>query len=293
VALRGRREAYYTDYQGSVQELISCAKYGFLYQGQWYSWQKQRRGTPSLDLPPHAFVSYLENHDQVANSAFGYRVHQVSSPGRFRAMTALMLLGPATPMLFQGQEFASSAPFLYFADHAGELRDNIRKGRHEFLRQFVSVSDPEVGELLAPPDAEETFRRCKLKLDERRTHTEAYALHRDLLRLRRGRKAIAEPLRVDGAVLAAEAMALRFFSPEGDLLLVLNLGCDLDLQPAPEPLLAPPHSGHWVLLWSSESVKYGGQGTPPVHPNGLWRLPGESALLFGPAPLTADDHDGD
>jgi len=293
VALTGRREAYYTDYKGSVQELISCAKYGYLYQGQWYTWQKNRRGTPSLDLPPHAFVSYLENHDQVANSALGRRAHQLSSPARFRAMTALTLLGPSTPMLFQGQEFASSAPFLYFSDHADGLREDIRNGRHEFLKQFVSVRDPEVADVLAPPDAEETFRRSKLNLDERRMHAQAYALHRDLLRLRRSRKAITDPLRVDGAVLAAEAMALRFFSPDGDLLLVLNLGCDLDLQPAPEPLLAPPGSGKWGLLWSSESVGYGGQGTPSVHPNGLWRLPGESALLFGPASAPADDDDDD
>jgi maltooligosyltrehalose trehalohydrolase len=291
VALTGRREAYYTDYKGSVQELISCAKYGYLYQGQWYTWQKQRRGTPSLDLPSQAFVSYLENHDQVANSALGRRVHQVSSPARLRAMTALVLLGPSTPMLFQGQEFASSAPFLYFSDHSDELRENIRKGRHEFLRQFVSVRDPEVAKVLAPPDSEDTFRRCKLNHDERRTHADAYALHHDLLRVRHSHKAITEPVRVDGAVVATEAMALRFFSPEGDLLLIVNLGCDLDLQPAPEPLLAPPASSRWEVLWSSEAVKYGGQGIAPAHPNSLWRMAGESALLFRPAPMTADDDD--
>jgi len=291
VALTGSREAYYTDYKGGVQELISCAKYGYLYQGQWYRWQKKRRGTPALDLPPHAFVSYLENHDQVANSALGRRVHQVSSPGRFRAMTALTLLGPATPMLFQGQEFASSAPFLYFADHGEELRENIRKGRHEFLSQFSSVLDPEVAPLLAPPDAEETFLRCKLKLEERQTHRHAYALHRDLIQLRRSSKVITQPVRVDGAVLAPEAMALRFFSPEGDLLLIVNLGCDLELTPAPEPLLGAPAASKWSLLWSSESVKYGGHGTAPVHPNAQWWLPGESALLFGPVPMTADGDD--
>ncbi len=115
--------------QGSVQELISCAKYGYLYQGQWYAWQKKARGTPTFDLPPRAFVSYIENHDQVANSAFGRRLHQLSSPGRYRAMTALTLLGPATPLLFQGQEFAASAPFLYFADHREELGEAIRSGR--------------------------------------------------------------------------------------------------------------------------------------------------------------------
>jgi maltooligosyltrehalose trehalohydrolase len=291
VALTGRREAYYTDYAGGVQELISCAKYGYLYQGQWYKWQKQRRGTPSLDLPPHAFISYLENHDQVANSALGRRLHQVSSPARFRALTALMLLGPSTPMLFQGQEFSSSAPFLYFADHGGELRENIRRGRHEFLSQFSSVLDPDVQPLLAPPDAEETFTRCKLNPEERQTRTRTYTLHRDLIQLRRRTKAITHPARVDGAVLAPEAMALRFFSVEGDLLLVLNLGCDLDLSPAAEPLLGPPRGARWALVWSSESVKYGGNGTAPVHPNAQWRLPGESALLFGPAAGMAGDND--
>jgi maltooligosyltrehalose trehalohydrolase len=286
VALTGRREAYYTDYAGGVQELISCAKYGYLYQGQWYAWQKKRRGTPSLDLPPHTFISYLENHDQIANSALGRRAHHVSAPGRFRAMTALMLLGPATPMLFQGQEFSSSAPFLYFADHGGELRESIRKGRYEFLLQFDSVRDPEVSPLLAPPDAEETFQRCKLNWDERSRRTRAFALHRDLLHLRHRTRAITHPVRVDGAVLAPEAMALRFFSAEGDLLLVVNLGCDLDLSPSPEPLLGPPKDSEWVLLWSSESVKYGGHGTAPVNPDAQWRLPGEAALLFGPAPAT-------
>jgi maltooligosyltrehalose trehalohydrolase len=205
-----------------------------------------------------------------------------------RALTALLLLGPSTPMLFQGQEFASSAPFLYFSDHGGELRDNVRKGRYEFLTQFPSVADPEVAGALAAPDAEETFRRCKLNLEERHSHREAYALHRDLIRLRRSRKAITQPARVDGAVLAPEAMALRFFSVEGDLLLVVNFGCDLDLSPAPEPLLAPPAASNWEPLWSSEAVKYGGQGTPPLRPDAVWNLPGESAVLFQPARITAE-----
>ena len=116
VVLSGRSEAYYADYRGTPQELISAVKYGYVFQGQWYRWQKKRRGTPALDLPPTAFVNYLENHDQVANSIRGERCHALSSPGCYRAMTALLLLAPGTPMLFQGQEFASSRPFCYFAD---------------------------------------------------------------------------------------------------------------------------------------------------------------------------------
>jgi len=284
VALTGRREAYYTDYTGSAQEFISCAKYGYLYQGQWYAWQKQCRGTPALDLPSHAFVSYIENHDQIANSAFGRRLHQLSSPGRYRAITALTLLGPATPLLFQGQEFASSAPFLFFADHREELREPIRNGRREFLTQFVSVSDPAVIRALPSPVDEATFQKCKLDLNERKTHSWAYALHRDLLRLRHGHGAISQPARVDGAVLRDNAMVLRYFGGGEDYLLVVNLGCDLNLAPAPEPLLAAPGPDGWSLVWSSESVSYGGSGTPLLNSDSEWRIPGEAAVLLKGSP---------
>jgi maltooligosyltrehalose trehalohydrolase len=85
-------------------------------------------------------VSYIQNHDQVANSAFGRRVQFLTSPGRYRAMTALMLLAPGTPMLFQGQEFAASTPFLFFADHKPELAKLVCEGRKEFMSQFPSVA---------------------------------------------------------------------------------------------------------------------------------------------------------
>jgi len=280
VALTGHNEAYFSDYQGSPQEFISCAKYGYLYQGQWYAWQKQRRGTPALDLPSHAFVSYIENHDQIANSAFGRRLHQLSSPGRYRAITALTLLGPATPLLFQGQEFSASAPFLFFADHREELRESILNGRREFLAQFASVSDPEVGAALPSPVDEATFQKCKLDLTERDTHLSAYALHRDLLRLRRTRKAISRPERVDGAILRSDAMALRYFGDSEHYLLIINFGPDLDLTPLPEPLMAAPGLAGWSLLWSSESIAYGGNGTPPLNSESEWRIPGEAAVLL-------------
>ncbi|MGH7959813.1 MAG: malto-oligosyltrehalose trehalohydrolase, partial [Opitutaceae bacterium] len=122
VAATGRAEAYYTGYRGHAQELISAVKYGFLYQGSLYRWQRLRRGTPAFDLKPLNFVQFLQNHDQVANSLRGVRLHQVTSPGRNRALTALLLLSPQIPLLFQGQEFGASAPFLYFADHNPELR---------------------------------------------------------------------------------------------------------------------------------------------------------------------------
>ena len=92
---------------------------------------------------------------------------------------------------------------------------------------------------------------------------------------------------MDGAVLGSNAFVLRYFGRNADRLLVINLGWDQDLLTVPEPLLAPPADLRWGLLWSSESVEYGGQGTPPIHPNAQWHLPGESALLFA----SEDEHD--
>ena len=186
VAMCGRNEAYYADYLGTPQEFISSAKWGYLYQGQFYRWQQQRRGTPALDLPPTAFVHFIQNHDQIANYGHGFRAHQLSSLAQFKAATALLLLAPQTPMLFQGQEYAASQPFYYFADHDEHLAKLIRKGRAKEMSQFASVAQPEVQAMLPDPSAEQTFRACALNPEERdsRTGQWIFRLHRDLLRLR-------------------------------------------------------------------------------------------------------------
>jgi maltooligosyltrehalose trehalohydrolase len=283
VALTGRREAYYTDYRGRPNEFVAAAKYGFLYQGQRYVWQKKPRGTPALDLPADSFVLFLQNHDQIANSIAGQRLHAMTSPGRYRAMTAYLLLMPGIPMLFQGQEFAASNPFLYFADHRPGLDRAVRRGRREFLGQFPSMAAPEIGERLADPGDAESFRQSTLNPAERQTHATAIALHRDLLVLRRDDPVLRErPGRVDGAVLGARAWLLRFFAGDGDRLLIVNLGPDLTFRPAPEPLLAPPERQDWETLWSSEMPEYGGAGTPPLYRRGYLHIAAESALVLQP-----------
>jgi maltooligosyltrehalose trehalohydrolase len=287
VALTGHDEAYYSDYRGTPQEFVSAAKYGYLYQGQRYKWQRHRRGTPTFGLPPEVFVNYMQNHDQVANSARGLRAHELTSPGRLRAMTALLLLAPQTPLLFMGQEFASSAPFLYFADHEAELAEKVRRGRAEFLAQFRSVATRETRARLADPGDARTFERCKLDFAERERHAEVYEMHRDLLRLRREDSVFGAQARqeIDGAVLGDEAFVLRFFGEGGDdRLLVVNLGRDLNLNPAPEPLLAPPEGSVWVTLWSSEDFRYGGGGTPRLETKNNWCIPGHAAVALRPAP---------
>jgi maltooligosyltrehalose trehalohydrolase len=282
VAATGRNEGYYTDHHGAPQELVSAVKWGYLYQGQRYKWQKKRRGSSSLGLAPSTFVTFLQNHDQVANSASGERLHKLTSPGKFRALSALLLLAPGTPMLLQGQEFAASTPFLFFAHHKPELAAAVRKGRAEFLAQFPSIATPAIQARLADPGARETFGRCKLDFSERERHAGEYALHRDLLRLRR-EDSVFNGGRVDGAVLGAEAFVLRYFAHDGaDRLLLVNLGRDLLLDVAPEPLLAPPQECVWAIAWSSEDSRYGGNGTAPVERDDGWHVPGNAAVVLAP-----------
>jgi maltooligosyltrehalose trehalohydrolase len=286
VALTGRAEAYFSDSRGDPQEFISAAKYGYLFQGQEYSWQRDRRGAPAWGLPPSAFIAFTQNHDQVANSALGLRGHQLTSPGRWRAMTALLLLQPATPMLFQGQEFSASAPFLYFADFDPALNEAVRAGRGEFLSQFPSLVELHRRGVLPDPGAVETFERCKLDLRERESHGDAFALHRDLLRIRREEMGFGTPNHrgVDGAVLSASAFMLRFFTPRhcDDRLLVVNLGGDLARASFAEPLLAPPPDTDWQLRWSSDDAAYGGPGIAEPFPDERWHIPAESAMLLTP-----------
>jgi maltooligosyltrehalose trehalohydrolase len=288
VAISGKNEAYYTDYLGRPQEFVSAAKWGYLYQGQHYRWQNKRRGQPSLDLCPTNFVHYVQNHDQIANYGHGERAHAMTGPGQFKAMTALLLLMPQTPMLFQGQEWAASSCFHYFADHAPELAALVCKGRAKEMSQFPSVGTPEMQACLLDPADRRTFEKSKLDHAERGRgfHAQVFSLHKDLIALRRTEPVFRRVQRrgdIDGAVLGTDAFVLRFFGERGDdRLLVVNLGTDLHLPIVPEPLLAPPAGMIWDVQWTSEHPRYGGCGTPPIETRGEdWRLPGENWRLPG------------
>jgi maltooligosyltrehalose trehalohydrolase len=136
------------------------------------------------------------------------------------------------------------------------------------------------------PGDPQTFVRCKLDHGQRHAHAEIYALHRDLLALRREDPVFRLQRRgaVDGAVLGPGAFVLRFFGDGGDdRLLLVNFNPDLSLKPMPEPLLAPPGGRAWDVRWSSEDVRYGGSGTPPIGGDAPWILPGQAALVLAPA----------
>jgi maltooligosyltrehalose trehalohydrolase len=292
VAATGRAEGYYASATGSAQELISAVKWGYLFQGQLYPSRKRPRGEPALDLPARSFTIFLENHDQVSNSAEGLRLHQLTTPPVHRALTALLLLAPGTPLLFQGQEFAASAPFVFFADHDPELAPLVAKGRREFLSQFPSVKDEAIQERIPAPHDPATFERCKLDLSERVKNRPTYDLFKDLLRLRRDDPTFSaqDGALLHGAVLGPRAFALRFGTGSGhDRLVIVNLGGDLDVGSAAEPLLAPAAGMSWTLLFSTEHPKYGGAGTPPRGPKGELPVPAGSTLVFALGPSTPNE----
>jgi maltooligosyltrehalose trehalohydrolase len=189
-------------------------------------------------------------------------------------------------MLFQGEEFGSTAPFPFFAGHSGDLAAAVHKGRAEFLAQFPGVKASGMATVPDPSDPK-TIEVCRIDWSQREQNQQSLVLHRDLLRVRRtdpvlSKQPGADSGELDGAVLGPQAFCLRFFSDEhGDRLLVVNLGIGLTLAPAPEPLLAPPMGKRWRQLWSSESVEYGGYGTPPLDADGRgWRIPAQSTVLL-------------
>jgi maltooligosyltrehalose trehalohydrolase len=294
VAVMGRPEAYLTDYRGTAQELLSCALRNALYQGQYYRWQQKPRGSPLLDLPAERAVFFLQNHDQLANTLRGERLVEGAGAARARALTTLWLLLPQTPLLFMGQEWGASSPFLYFVDHTQPLQDQVERGRNAFVSQFASARRALEQEGYRIPFGEEALRLSTLDWAERERgpHRQLLALHRELLRLRREDPVFAaqDRERLAGAVLAEQALVLRYRDngQQGERLLLLNLGPQLELAPCPEPLLAPVAGKLWRPLLSSEETRFGGSGAAlPFEPEGRWRLPGQCAWVLTSEETTA------
>lgn len=292
VALTGSRDGYFHDYSGRAQEFLSCIRRGFLYQGQYYPWQKKPRGSPFRDRGAQACVIFLQNHDQVGNTFTGARLAANCAPPRYRALAAMTFLAPQTPLLFMGQEFNASSPFMFFADHTENLSRQVHAGRRKFVSQFNAFADAQVQALIPDPSAERTFLDSKLDWNECERNLAALTFHRDLLRLRAKDPVISrqDVEAIDGATLSEHALALRWFDADhGDRLLLVNLANELMPGSIAEPLLAPPRGSGWQLSWSSESPEYGGQGTfEPVadHGRGAWRIQAQCAVLLVASPRT-------
>ncbi len=190
--LAGDCEGYFRDYSESIHDLASIIRRGWLYCGQYSKHFESYRGTDPAGLPPRKFVVCLQNHDQIGNRATGDRLHHAIDPAVYRAATVLLLCLPETPLLFQGQEWAASTPFVYFSDHTPELGKQITDGRRNEFRHFSAFADLQARQRIPDPQALSTFTASKLIWDEREREPlrATLRLYQALLRLRRTQPAL-------------------------------------------------------------------------------------------------------
>ncbi|HTP27848.1 MAG TPA: malto-oligosyltrehalose trehalohydrolase [Anaeromyxobacteraceae bacterium] len=253
--LAGDRDGYFADFDGTSTELAETLRRGWFYVGQLSRRTGKPRGTDPDGIAPYRFVVFLQNHDQVGNRAFGERLHHGLPPEAWRAAVALLLLAPQSPLLFMGQEWSTSTPFLYFTDHQADLGRLVTEGRRRDFAAFEAFRDPARVARIPDPQADATFEASRLLWEEREGpgHAEVVRLHRDLLRLRREallprRSRIApRPAGPDAVVLdAGDLVAAIRFEGEGEVELPASLG------PAPR------------LLLSTEDPSYAADPKPPA-----------------------------
>ncbi|MGA9526741.1 MAG: malto-oligosyltrehalose trehalohydrolase [Terriglobales bacterium] len=181
-------DGYYSDYaRQPLRQLCRCLSEGFAYQGDYSEFHKAPRGEPSRSLPPSAFVSFLQNHDQIGNRAFGERLAQLAFPQALRAAIEILLLAPQPPLLFMGEEFVAASPFLFFCDFQGDLASAVTNGRRNEFAAFAKFNSPATREQIPDPNAEATFLRSKLDWTtlNRDPHASSLEFYRELLSIRR------------------------------------------------------------------------------------------------------------
>jgi maltooligosyltrehalose trehalohydrolase len=269
----GDHEGYFARYGGTVPDVVETLRRGWSY------------ADGAGELPPQAFVHCIQNHDQVGNRALGERLnHQVPLPV-YRALSALLLASPYTPLLWMGQEWAASTPFQYFTDHPEALGRLVTEGRRREFRRFSAFSDPAARERIPDPQAEATFLRSKLRWEEpdRMPHRGVLTLYRELLALRRAEPALRRRCREGMTVSAAgdRGVTLRREAAGGSaILLIVNLGEGLDLRLDDRPETRAPEGREWSLVLSTEAGEYGGDETCRLTAAGAAELRSAGALVL-------------
>ena len=218
--LTGERDGYYEDF-GSIELLAKALRQAWVYDGTYSHHRRRRHGRPPAGLSGHQFVVCTQNHDQVGNRARGERLSHLAGEKRSQIAAALLFTSPFTPMLFQGEEWSATSPFLYFTDHEEpELGDAVSQGRREEFAHFGW--DP--SEVPDPQDPR-TFQRSKLKWDElaRPPHAEMLGWYRRLIRLRRESPDLADP-RLDRIAVEADEEDQTIEIQRGSLRILVNLG---------------------------------------------------------------------
>jgi len=241
--LTGERNGYYRDF-GRLADLAKVLTKGLVYDGRYSAYRRRRHGRPATGLSGHRFVGFLQNHDQVGNRAAGERIGHLLSPGQLKIGAALALTAPFIPLLFQGEEWGASTPFLYFTDHQdAELAEAVRRGRRE---EFAAFGWPP--HAIPDPQAEETFHRSKLDWGEmaREPHAGLLEWHRQLIGLRRRSPALTDG-RLETTKVACDEAAGWLAVTRGPFLVACNLASqDQDLplsEPAEREILLASESG--------------------------------------------------
>ncbi len=247
VLLTGERDGYYADYADRpAHHLVRCLAEGFAYQGEHSKFHDAPRGEPSATLPPTAFVNFLQNHDQIGNRAFGERLVTLTDTHKLRALVAIQLLAPATPMLFMGEEAGAETPFLYFCDYGEPLASAVRDGRKREFSAFERFSGGgDSVDDIPDPSALATFEHSRLDWDARRgeRQREWLGFYRELLALRRAevvpRVALLVPGRAARTLVGDRAFEVRWPTVGGEVLMMrANLADDTSL-PFPAAGVAP------------------------------------------------------
>lgn len=266
VLLTGETHGYYADFAEKPEvHLARCLAEGFVYQGELNRHGKPR-GESSASLPPTAFVLFLQNHDQVGNRAFGERLSILAEPDALRAAAVLLLLSPMIPLLFMGEEWGSTQPFLFFTDHSEELGRAVRDGRRSEFAEFPAFADSALRETIPDPNCAGTFNRCLPDLElSSQHHRDALAFYRKLLALRREQlfPRLAGSRAQGAEVLGSHAVRANWRLGDGSQLqIAINLGA------SPVACPAPGLRAKTLYAWRVSEVD---------HDNG--QLPGHSALV--------------
>ncbi len=270
VALAGDNEGYYSDFEGSMPKLADTLNKGWLFAGQYSEYLNEHRGTDPGGVPPRRFVFCIQNHDQIGNRAFGDRLHHQIDPSRFRAASVLMLCSPATPLIFMGQEWASSSPFLYFTDHPEELGKLVTEGRRKEFRHFQEFSDPDARDRIPDPQADATFEASRLNWEEaaQEPHASMFRLYRALLDLRTSEQAIrhAEPGSFQAHALSETMILLRQDADAGgpSLLVVIEMkGGSEEINLEGHPALKGLAATRCQLVLTTEDAPFAANPQPP------------------------------
>jgi maltooligosyltrehalose trehalohydrolase len=272
-AFAGDHDGYYSDYGGGTGQIAETLRGGWFYRGQESAFQKKPRGTPPEPAAPPQFIHCIQNHDQIGNRALGDRLGAGVSPEAYRAMSALLLLSPYTPLLFMGQEWNASSPFLYFTDHADELGRLVTEGRRREFQHFKAFAQLEIPD----PQADETFERSKLLWDEQGDPARAGVLewYRELLRIRATHPAMQDRSRAafDVTEIGGGAVLLERRGRSASILVAVNIAGALD-----HPVDGGSGSAR-VLAWSGDP-RFGGEpGAPSPLAEGRIRLSSAGAVI--------------